>query len=137
MRHRALTIVLAAAKTSLPVVPGPHLDYELVLDCVHCGLCTASCPTYVETSNEADLRLFHAYAYGPAGDGWARDARWQIRVRDPFRVGDGIWSTAATPSAWPSAVLAADAFGRSPSGPPSTWRIVADPVKLTTSWQVR
>src|SRR5688572_14866073 len=28
---------------------GPNIDYELVLDCVHCGLCTASCPTYVET----------------------------------------------------------------------------------------
>ena len=29
--------------------PGAGIDYELFLDCVHCGLCTASCPTYVET----------------------------------------------------------------------------------------
>ena len=29
--------------------PGAGIDYELLLDCVHCGLCTASCPTYVET----------------------------------------------------------------------------------------
>jgi hypothetical protein len=82
-----------------------------------------------ETSNEADLRLFHAYAWGPAGDGWARDARWQVRVRDPYRVSDAVWSTAPSPSVWSSAELASEGFGRSPSGPPSAWRVLTDPIR--------
>src|SRR4051795_1753710 len=46
-----------------PHVPDPgidldwlagKIDYRRFQDCVHCGLCTASCPTYIETSDEND-----------------------------------------------------------------------------------
>ncbi len=34
--------------------PGQDIDYTLFLDCVHCGLCTSACPTYVELGDEND-----------------------------------------------------------------------------------
>lgn len=49
--------------------PGAGIDYELFLDCVHCGLCTASCPTYVETGNENDGPRGRIYLMRSVTDG--------------------------------------------------------------------
>ena len=44
----------AEAVPAAPANPGANIDYNYFLDCVHCGLCTAACPTYAELGNEND-----------------------------------------------------------------------------------
>src|SRR5262245_46243470 len=45
------------------------IDYRNFQECVHCGLCTASCPTYVETSNENDSPRGRIYLMRAVTDG--------------------------------------------------------------------
>lgn len=45
------------------------IDYGLFLDCVHCGLCTAACPTYAELGNENDSPRGRIYLMRGVTDG--------------------------------------------------------------------
>src|SRR5215467_15471849 len=46
-----------------------RIDYDLFLDCVHCGLCTASCPTYAELGDENDSPRGRIYLMRSVTDG--------------------------------------------------------------------
>lgn len=65
----------AASSAAAPPAPAPdarigsEIDYEKFLDCVHCGLCTASCPTYLETGDENNSPRGRIYLMRSVVDG--------------------------------------------------------------------
>ncbi|MFN0053669.1 MAG: (Fe-S)-binding protein [Planctomycetales bacterium] len=54
---------------SRPARVGSEIDYEKFLDCVHCGLCTAACPTYLETGDENNSPRGRIYLMRSVVDG--------------------------------------------------------------------
>ncbi len=66
---RSTTEASSADSKSEESLVGSNIDYTRFLDCVHCGLCTSFCPTYLETGNENDSPRGRIYLMRGVVDG--------------------------------------------------------------------